>query len=73
VLLVLARRDVTVENEQTLDAFAQVSKAPVTSVFVDCHHGMQFEAPQLLAHHIYDWLPALREVRRLGKSNQLCV
>jgi hypothetical protein len=38
-----------------------VSKAPVTSMFLDCNHGMQFEAPQLLASHIYDWLQTLRQ------------
>jgi pimeloyl-ACP methyl ester carboxylesterase len=56
VLLVLARRDVTVENEQTLNAFSRVAKASVTPVFLECHHGLQFEAPQLLASHTYSWL-----------------
>jgi acylglycerol lipase len=63
VLLILARRDLTVRNEETLNVFTHVVKAPVTSVFFDCQHGVQFEAPQLLASHIYSWL------KRVGLAN----
>ncbi len=63
VLLILARRDLTVENEETLNAFTHLAKASVTSVFFDCQHGLQFEAPQLLASHIYSWL------KRVGLAN----
>jgi acylglycerol lipase len=59
VLLLLAKRDVTVDNDQTLDAFAQVSKAPVTPLILECQHGMQFEVPQLMASHISRWVSSI--------------
>jgi alpha-beta hydrolase superfamily lysophospholipase len=57
VLLLLARRDITVDNSQTLDAFARVSA--VTPMIFECQHGMQFEVPDLLATRIANWVDSV--------------
>ena len=56
ILLVLAERDVAVDNPHTLRAFEQLHDVPVTIATCDSRHGMQFEAPDELATHITSWL-----------------
>jgi pimeloyl-ACP methyl ester carboxylesterase len=55
-LILLAKRDVAVDNQKTLDMFARLCPAEVTVAHIPAHHGMQFEAPQQIATHISGWL-----------------
>ncbi len=55
LLVVIAERDVTVDNDKLLDAIGELS-TPVTLARIDCHHGMQFEAPEEMNAAITSWL-----------------
>jgi acylglycerol lipase len=56
VLLLLAARDLAVENNTTLARFQKLRKAAVTSATIPCSHAMQFEAPHETADNIRNWL-----------------
>jgi acylglycerol lipase len=56
LLLVLAANDETVDNDRTLKMFQQLPKAAVSTAILDCHHGMQFEAPEAIVRHVAEWL-----------------
>ena len=56
LLLLLAANDETADNERTLRAFQQLPKTVVSAATLDCHHGMQFEAPEGIVWHVSQWL-----------------
>ena len=56
LLLLLAANDETADNERTLRVFQQLPKTAVSTATLDCHHGMQFEAPEGIVWHISQWL-----------------
>lgn len=55
LLVVIAERDVTVDNDKLLHVVGELS-TPVTLARIDCHHGMQFEAPEEMSAEIASWL-----------------
>jgi len=56
LLLLMAAKDQTTDNERTMRAFHQLPKTVVSAATLDCHHGMQFEAPEGLVWHVSQWL-----------------
>jgi acylglycerol lipase len=56
LLLLLAANDETADNERTLRVFQQLPKTAVSTATLDCHHGMQFEAPEGIVWHVSQWL-----------------
>lgn len=56
LLLLLAANDETVDNERTLRLFQRLPKTGVSTVTLDCHHGMQFEASEGIVWHVSQWL-----------------
>jgi alpha-beta hydrolase superfamily lysophospholipase len=56
MLVILAAKDQAVDNDRTLNTFARVTRAQVTTSRLDCHHGMQFEASAELVGEIVPWL-----------------
>jgi len=62
VLLLLAERDETADNLQTLEAFQRLPKALLTTASLNCRHGMQFEHPHEIVSRILQWLQSASQV-----------
>lgn len=62
VLLLLAAKDETADNQQTLEAFQRLPQALVTTATLNCRHGMQFEAPHEIVARILHWLQCESQV-----------
>jgi pimeloyl-ACP methyl ester carboxylesterase len=56
VLVLLAEKDVTADNHATNNALARMRSGLLTKTTLNCHHGMQFEAPEQIVANIASWL-----------------
>ena len=55
-LLLMAAKDETADNQQTMKAFHRLPRTLVTSDSLNCQHGMQFEVPHEIVMRILQWL-----------------
>jgi acylglycerol lipase len=55
-LLLMAAKDETADNQQTVKAFSRLPRTLVTTDSLNCQHGMQFEAPHEIVMRILHWL-----------------
>jgi acylglycerol lipase len=62
VLLLMAAKDATADNQQTLKAFHRLPQALVASETLNCHHAMQFETPHEIVARILRWLQCESQV-----------
>lgn len=63
MLLVLAADDEATDNEATRAAFARIPTDQRTEVELPSRHGVQFDAPQLLSHHLRVFMNRARRAR----------
>jgi acylglycerol lipase len=68
-LLLMAAKDETADNQQTVKAFHRLPRTLLTTDSLNCQHGMQFEAPHEIVMRILHWLrceshvPAIKDFR----------